>query len=295
MFNIARFKDIEKREYECEVVTPLFLGGADPQKAELRVPPIKAAMRFWWRALYGEDNISQMLKKESEIFGSTDQKSSVKIQFTSTELGLSQDKLDRGNFNIYEYLAYGYRNGNNIRGHFISGHFSIQIYSKANYLDQVLNSFAFLVLYGGLGAKSRNGFGSLHCAAIQDPAFESFKKGSLKTFSSFSEKALLFKSDQEYPSWKEALAEVGNAYKNGRYELKNNNIDRALLAKPFARDNSRHAKPYFLHINKTKNNKYKGQILYLPYEYHDERKRQNYNRACQKMNESLTQTLGGAK
>jgi CRISPR-associated protein Cmr1 len=62
-----------------------------------------------------------MLKKESEIFGSTDQKSSVKIQFTSTELGLSQDKLDRGNFNIYEYLAYGYRNGNNIRGHFISG------------------------------------------------------------------------------------------------------------------------------------------------------------------------------
>jgi len=295
MFNITRFRDIEKREYECEVVTPLFLGGADPQRAELRVPPIKAAMRFWWRALYGEDNINEMMKKESEIFGNTDQKSSITIQIIDKELKLSLEQLDRGKFNIYEYLAYGYRNGSNIRGHFIEGRFSIRMHLKSNHLEQALNSFAFVVFYGGLGSKSRNGFGSLRCNSLQAPQFENFKKGNLKTFTSFSEKALLFSSPNEYSSWKEALAEVGNAYKNGRYELKNNNIDRSLIAKPFGRDNSRHAKPYFLHINKTKENKYKGQILYLPYQYHDARKCQNHSLACQKINVVLAQNLGGAK
>lgn len=40
-FYVGRFRNIEAREFEVEVVTPLFLGGADPGRAELRVPPIK--------------------------------------------------------------------------------------------------------------------------------------------------------------------------------------------------------------------------------------------------------------
>jgi CRISPR-associated protein Cmr1 len=295
MFNIARFKDIEKREYGCEVVTPLFLGGADPKKAELRVPPIKAAMRFWWRALYGSNDIEDMAKKESEIFGSTEQKATLKIQVISKELNLSQEKLDRGNFNIYEYLAYGYRVGNNIKGYFVDGRFKIQIYLKKADKDEITNSLGFLVHYGGLGSKSRNGFGCLHCQDINPPVFNHFNSGSLKTFTALSAQSLLFDGFNEKTTWKEALAEVGDAYKNGRFELKNSRMDRSLIAKPFDRDHSRHAKPYFLHVRKTKNNKYKGQILYLPYEYHDERKRQDYFRTCQKMNKSLEQYLGGAK
>ena len=50
-FYISRFKGMESQEFEVEIVTPLFLGGADPNKAELRAPSIKGALRFWWRAL----------------------------------------------------------------------------------------------------------------------------------------------------------------------------------------------------------------------------------------------------
>ena len=39
-FYISRFKGLESQEYEVEIVTPLFLGGADPKKAELRAPSI---------------------------------------------------------------------------------------------------------------------------------------------------------------------------------------------------------------------------------------------------------------
>ena len=295
MFNIARFKDIEKREYECEIVTPLFLSGADPKKAELRVPPIKAAMRFWWRALYGSDDIEDMAKRESEIFGSTEQKSILKIQVIDKALNLSQAELDKGKFNIYEYLGYGYRVGRDIKTYFADGRLKIQITFKKADRDQIINALGFLIYYGGLGSKSRNGFGCLHCENLQSPLFNHFNKGSLKTFTALSSQALLFDGFSEKSTWKEALAEVGDAYKNGRFELKNRRMDRSLIAKPFARDHSRHAKPYFLHVRKTNMNKYKGQILYLPYEYHEERKRQDYFRACQRMNKSLEQHLGGAK
>jgi CRISPR-associated protein Cmr1 len=295
MFCIARFKDIEKREYDCEVVTPLFLGGANPREAELRVPSIKGALRFWWRALYGENDIKQMMERETAIFGSTKQKSTVTIQVLSKELRLSQEKLDKGYFNIYEYLAYGYRKGEDIKGYIIDGRFKVQLQFKSGDQDQIMNSFAFLTFYGGLGAKSRNGFGSLHCNELQKPEFRRFNKGKLKKFTSFSEQALLFESFNEKPSWKEALEEVGNAFKDGRYELKSSHMDRSLIAKPFAHDHSRHAKPYFLHINKISDRKYKGQILYLPYEYYDEGRRPNYFRVCQKLNKSLEQHLEGVK
>ncbi|MFZ1105749.1 MAG: type III-B CRISPR module RAMP protein Cmr1 [Hyphomicrobiaceae bacterium] len=41
-------------EAEFEIVTPMFLGGADPKgSAELRAASIKGALRFWWRAGVG--------------------------------------------------------------------------------------------------------------------------------------------------------------------------------------------------------------------------------------------------
>ena len=79
-FYISRFKDMEMREFDIEVVTPLFLGGADPQKAELRAASIKGALRFWWRAVYGCDDLEDMKKIEAGIFGSTENKASFNLQ-----------------------------------------------------------------------------------------------------------------------------------------------------------------------------------------------------------------------
>lgn len=70
-----------KRTFECEVLTPLFLGGADARGApELRVPSVRGAMRYWYRALLGgsalldKQNPLQTLRAlESELFGSTEQ------------------------------------------------------------------------------------------------------------------------------------------------------------------------------------------------------------------------------
>src|SRR5262245_63945216 len=50
-----------------ETVTPLFLGGAEPDtRAELRPPSLKGALRFWYRALDGNFRLG-----EPAAFGST--------------------------------------------------------------------------------------------------------------------------------------------------------------------------------------------------------------------------------
>ncbi|MFH0988531.1 MAG: type III-B CRISPR module RAMP protein Cmr1 [bacterium] len=43
--------DTKKVTFKCEVITPMFLGGADPDKPELRPPSIRGAMRWWFRTM----------------------------------------------------------------------------------------------------------------------------------------------------------------------------------------------------------------------------------------------------
>jgi CRISPR/Cas system CMR-associated protein Cmr1 (group 7 of RAMP superfamily) len=39
--NIEQYSNISKEEFEIEIVTPLFLGGADKSKSEIRPASIK--------------------------------------------------------------------------------------------------------------------------------------------------------------------------------------------------------------------------------------------------------------
>ncbi len=70
--------------FNCEIITPLFLNGADGTTPELRPASIKGALRFWWRAMNGhlpledrKDEKGNVLFKglktmEGEIFGGTE-------------------------------------------------------------------------------------------------------------------------------------------------------------------------------------------------------------------------------
>jgi CRISPR-associated protein Cmr1 len=58
---------------ELEVVTPLFLGGAG-QQAELRAPSLKGLLRFWYRAIdprFSERGRSGAASREERFFGSS--------------------------------------------------------------------------------------------------------------------------------------------------------------------------------------------------------------------------------
>lgn len=59
--------------FECEVLTPLFLGGAEARGTpELRAPSLRGAMRYWYRALLGgavTPTLASLHDAESELFG----------------------------------------------------------------------------------------------------------------------------------------------------------------------------------------------------------------------------------
>lgn len=328
MFCISRFKDVEKREYECEVVTPLFLGGADPKKAELRVPPIKAAMRFWWRALYDGENTTKMAEQEAAIFGSTDKKSILSMTLHCLNSKKALKDLPPGKMvpvagktyktsiiktSIINYLAYGlfeYKGAIKTKEH-------IEPESRMKFIisflpafeTDVLNAFKALITFGGIGARSRNGFGTLYCAEFIDQKMK--MEGELKSFTSFSKEAKLFNKFNKHENWSDALSEIGEVYRNARLKLDRRHSwnNRKFIALPIEAQkenipepirHGRHAKPYFLHVNKTTDGKYQGQILFLPYLYKatpGDRSNQvpEYMAACGKMNEEIEKAMGGAK
>lgn len=63
-----------KVQANIEVVTPMFSAGPDPTggPAEFRIPELKAAMRFWWRAFQPNMPITDLKDRESRIFGLTE-------------------------------------------------------------------------------------------------------------------------------------------------------------------------------------------------------------------------------
>ncbi|OPX37917.1 MAG: type III-B CRISPR module RAMP protein Cmr1 [Desulfobacteraceae bacterium 4484_190.1] len=319
-FYIGRFRGQERREFEAEVVTPLFLGGADPRKAELRAPSIKGALRFWWRALYGSDDLEDMKKRENAIFGSTSQKASFSVKLKDIDnvrFGLgglprgamipTQSKGKTFHISIIEYLAYGLCEYNKaekknvyIREHLSPGtKFKIVLVIRYQSAErQILDSLSMLANYGGLGSHSRNGFGSIHLTEISNRLE---MRGDPKSFTSLSSKSVLFDQFEPRSKWEDALSEIGIAYRKARKSLdaKHSFVRRLLIAKPIivkgkVNISERHSKPYFLHVSKIQDNKYRGQILFIPYNYYKAEKRNEYFETCAKMNHILAELSGGS-
>lgn len=327
-FYISRYKNIDAVEFEIEVVTPMFLGGAEPTKAELRVPSIKSAMRFWWRALYDGNNIENLAEKEAEIFGSVANKALVTVKLDDQSVKTVLKDLPPGNkimvtskgktfpISIIEYLAFGLFDPKRKTGKCLREYIEPKSCFKAivafpkNKETEVNKSLKCMISFGGLGSRCRNGFGSLHCSALIDHTVKN--EGNLKSFTAFSKEAKLFDKFNKHAKWENALSEIGTVYHAARLNLEDRHQfnKRRFIAMPieskFERNipqsirNGRHAKPYFLHVNKTTDGQYQGQILFLPYQYRaklDDHsgKVDEYMAVCNKMNDEISKTMGGVK
>ncbi len=77
-------------DFECDVLTPLFLGGAETRvHPEVRAPSIRGALRYWYRAIAGgptlvaagntEKDLKKLKDMEGDIFGTTEKSSAIAI------------------------------------------------------------------------------------------------------------------------------------------------------------------------------------------------------------------------
>jgi len=154
--------------FNCEVITPMFLGGAD-QQPELRPPSIRGAMRWWFRAMMGGiigNNIPDLQKLEMLVFGSNDQSSAITTKCKSYVVKK----------NKYARLPHKPK-GSKAERNAIDINQQVTIELKLNpwvheTKDEIFNiaceSLKLLLNFGGLGNRARRGFGSLYWSSGKD-------------------------------------------------------------------------------------------------------------------------------
>jgi CRISPR-associated protein Cmr1 len=178
-----------------EVVTPLFLGGADPAStAELRAPSIKGMLRFWWRALawsrHGGD-VDAVKEEESRLFGSAGAESGeaqgsagqasfiLRVHSINGSKRLSKGDVlkqeDRPVGSGMRYLGYGLfgeKQGQLERpclfdhGSAAPFQFLVDLVSRRPFDSSILNALKVMGLLGGLGSRVRRGYGSLSLVSL---------------------------------------------------------------------------------------------------------------------------------
>jgi len=241
--------------FECEIITPMFLAGADGRTPDLRPPSIKGALRFWWRAMNGHKSIDILRKEEISIFGGggTDAvKSKVIIRIIKDGTVLQKKKqigIQNGTGNGYLLYSSLFVNRRDCLEPRSEKKFILSFESKSLLiLEETVKAFACLVFFGGLGSRTRRGAGSIFVKNMDGNAksvlidiLKVFDTNHIKTkeqlkdhiekylkpfinagsareeYSALNGACLYFLDNKD--NWEEALEEIGSDFKGVRSRL----------------------------------------------------------------------------
>jgi len=285
-------------EATFRVVTPMFLSGADQSRAELRVPSIKGALRFWWRArAYQNDsgNLKKIRQKESELFGSADTNAGqAKVLIHLAEENIKSKSQNK--WEPYEWQAYiGYGLIKSVQSQtsreFISERsaFTLRfiLNKNLNETDKASISDALKVfgLLGGLGGRSRKGWGSITLIRLagsdsnwEEPVDAKALKSILETlklktvgedplpqFTAFSKEALIVVGPVKNTA-EEAHCYLADKYKDA-VRATQPKPSREQFGLPRKQNMNRRASPLFLHIHGFPDEKAVSVAAFLPAQF----------------------------
>ena len=147
---------MHKTLLNLETVTPMFLHGYDTGELELRPPPFKALFRYWWRTVQNLTNSRDLREREARRFGSTDGRSPFSIRIPGEQI----EKLSR---NSGEYSLLPHKtNMDPVPAYGVEQGFCLELITKDVAATTTYTQIAKLgFLLGGIGNRSRRGFGSI--------------------------------------------------------------------------------------------------------------------------------------
>jgi len=191
-----------------EIVTPMFLGGADHQATRIRETSIKGALAFWWRALnyarfvekaagYGQTKLNNALKDmqkaEQELFGGPKGQGAFLLKVTqqaATTAHKGSILYETGTQDVgpgARYFGYGLMSafGNNAgqleRSCLLPGNsFGLELLFRRSKFDlikkHIIPTLKLFGLLGGLGSRVRRGWGSLALSKLEGDGVEGWKR-----------------------------------------------------------------------------------------------------------------------
>lgn len=164
------------------VITPLFGGGVTPQQADpittVRASEIRGQLRFWWRATqarrYGKNGLRQMKCDEDKLWGSTSTPSQVQIEVRKGRGDLISQIKDNQFWgdpdSPISYGAFPLRKiGNTSPGGLyfdVTFELAVTLPLDPALRQQVLAAFWAWETFGGIGARTRRGFGAIYCEKV---------------------------------------------------------------------------------------------------------------------------------
>jgi len=168
------------------VITPLFGGGEETQKADsitvVRATEVRGHLRFWWRATRGGNSngdLEDMRKREENIWGSLGEKgkpgpSKVIVRIIDWKQGkpIQKVKDKKGELvdigepgSRWSYAAFPLRKQEDEPAGSVlpDVYFSVKVDYPQNLAKEIEAAIWAWEAFGGIGARTRRGFGALHC------------------------------------------------------------------------------------------------------------------------------------
>jgi CRISPR-associated protein Cmr1 len=177
--------------YTMRFLCPAFLGNAE-QSGQWRTPPFKALLRQWWRVVYAADHgfsvaVKEMHGAEGQLFGAaadagSSNRSRVRLRLDRWDFGSLKGWQPTGTVRHPEVGANGQNVGSDLylgygplkfeRGTTLKANAAVQAGESATLrialtpqvgaeqTVRIARTLALMNLYGTLGGRSRNGWGS---------------------------------------------------------------------------------------------------------------------------------------
>ncbi len=312
------------------IVTPMFCSGANQQSAELRVASFKGALRFWWRTLmagkFGND-IDALHRAEASLFGSSERafgQSKVRLRLRYIGNSLNPSELEKdwpqnrpavgSTYLGYGITETGRKGEKDYKPHRIglkeNGTFEVRCSMPTECIEWVTRALVALGLFGGLGNRSRRGFGSISIQQLNEKSYalkdaehirslaetlteSSPSQSSLPEFTGFSTHARLYVGPVDN-SARIAHEALGETYRNFRGQPSSlRGRSKIPIGLPLQGvDSRRRASPLLMHIHPV-GNQFVPIVLFLPSVFHPEIQEGNkveFYRVIQKWMVSLNAT-----
>ena len=185
---------VEELCYQISLLTPMFGGGVHAGKVDQSMPfrptAIRGQLQFWWRATIGAQfaDAKTLLERHSEIWGNTGKASPVKIVVGNIQTEILkpcaeyQRQADGRSRLVWDnslktagipYALFPFAGKPPIRGQntpeeypaeFLSGgSFTLRVACPQALRGDVQTAIRAWVNFGGLGARTRRGCGSIYC------------------------------------------------------------------------------------------------------------------------------------
>lgn len=229
---------MEEITLKCRTITPMFCYGADDSDPEIRPPSIKGGLRFWWRAMNPDSDVTKMKENEAELFGGSGEKegrSKVIIQVNGNNIekdetkNLINKKKHPGlGYLFYSRLMAGNQNKKCIKP---GQEFEIKIKSHdKKYIEKVKKVFLVFSFFGGIGSRSRRGGGNFKIEKVSDNNSSNLKdfiekkidsKEDLKRFIEKEIQPLIKSSSHSFSTLKNSTVYVFNPVKKWETALEN--------------------------------------------------------------------------